>query len=94
MIKGAWLSNFAIEYFSASGNIDNKTHNISHVSLNLDGYIYSPDPNDQIRQLNNMVQKMKDDKDFSEHFDNIILIDSRSEIFNNYSTKNFRINCK
>lgn len=93
LLKGAWLSNFSIEYFAPGGNAGN-SRNSSHIALSLDGLVYLPNPNDQIRQVNNMVQAMKEDKEFAEHFDNIILNDSRSEIYNNYPVKSFRINCK
>jgi len=81
---GAWLSNFTIDYYGASEN----------VALGIDGYVYLPNTNDQIRQINTMVEKMKSDQKLAKLFSEIVLTNVRQEMLNNYPVTYFRITCK
>lgn len=83
--KGAWLSNLSIEYFDG---------NINKVVIGIDGYVYLPNVDDQIRQVNTIIPKMKADKEFSELFENIVLTNAKKDTFNNYPVTFFHITCK
>lgn len=85
MPKGAWLSNLSIEYFDG---------NINKVVIGIDGYVYLPNVDDQIRQVNTIIPKMKADKEFSELFENIVLTNAKKDTFNNYPVTFFHITCK
>lgn len=83
--KGAWLSNLNIEYYDG---------NINKIVIGIDGYVYLPNVDDQIRQVNTIIPKMKADKEFSELFENIVLTNAKKDMFNNYPVTFFHITCK
>lgn len=94
LTKGAWLSSFSIEYYDTMENTDTGPRKVSKVALGLDGYVYLPNTNEQIRQVNAFAAKLKSDESLAKLFNEIVLANVKQEMSNNYPTTYFRITCK
>ncbi len=93
--KGAWLSDLKIEYYEIPESTDTGLiKRVTKISIGIDGYVYLPNPDEQIRQVNTMIAQMKNDKDFTNLFTNIALSNVKKDTVNNYPVTHFRINCK
>lgn len=66
----------------------------SKLNLTINGYVYLEDKNQQIRLVNNMVTKLKDNKNFAGKFENINLLNVRSVTLNNYPVTQFDVSCQ
>jgi hypothetical protein len=92
--NGAWLSTYTIDYSDVTQTDAAGSRVVNKPVLGMDGYIYLPNPNDQIRQVNVLVTKLKTDEKFSKLFSEIVLTNVRQETLNNYPVTYFRITCK
>lgn len=92
--SGAWISNLTIEYAENTENREGSPRRTSKVSVVIEGYVYLPNTNDQIRMANTLASKMKDDKDLAKVFNEVILTNVRQDTLNNDPVTNFRINLK
>lgn len=92
---GAWLNDLRIEYYEAPETTDTGfLKKVTKTSIDIDGYVYLPNLDEQIRQVNTMIARMKNDKEFAALFSNIALSNVKKDTVNNYSVTHFRINCK
>ncbi len=92
--KGAWLNDLSIEYFETPENTADGMRRVTKISIGIDGNVYLPNPDEQIRQINTMVAQMKNDKNFMKSFANVTLSNVKKESVNNYPVTHFRITCK
>ena len=92
--SGAWLNNLNIEYYEGAETNDGILRRVANVALSMDGYVYLPTSNEQLRQINTMVAKMKNDKELAKLFKEIVLANVKQDNYNNYTVTNFRIGCK
>lgn len=92
--QGAWISTLTIDYVENQENRDGVPRRTSRINAVIEGYAYLPNPNDQIRLINSLVSKLKDEKDFARSFNDIVLTNVRQDTLNNDPVTNFRISCK
>ncbi|MDZ4243400.1 MAG: pilus assembly protein PilM, partial [Candidatus Omnitrophota bacterium] len=89
--EGTWLRNWEIRY----EDIRDATNAVtSKISINLDGYVYMQNANEQFRVATQLAAKLGANKDFAKGFSSIDLVTVKQEIVNNYSATYFKIVCK
>lgn len=77
--EGLWLKDLSISYKSKRARSGKPG-----ISLTLNGYAYNPDINEEFRMINNLVPWFNKQKHFGNTFENIVISNSRQEIFGKY----------
>ena len=95
--KGTWLSDFRVSYEDVEHSEDkDKTFARlnSNIFMELNGYAYDKNPNEQIRQINAFVAGLKNIKVLSEAFGSIDLISAQTQTLQDHTVTGFRIVCR
>ncbi|MCK5014137.1 MAG: pilus assembly protein PilM [Candidatus Omnitrophica bacterium] len=62
--------------------------------INIEGYAYSENRNQQFRLVNRLLRNLKDNKEFSGFFSDIDVETTKSQKLNDFSVTAFKIECK
>ena len=96
--EGAWFKDWEISYIKRKIMPDEQTQTIersvSNISVMLEGYAYTKNTNEQFRLVNNLVTKLKNEKDIAAAFKDIDLVTVRQETLNEHPVTYFKINLK
>jgi len=88
--QGVWLNRFTIEYQNPGKAGESKSMPL----IQLEGYAYHRDPNEQYRVINNLIGLLRKDEEFSKMFKTIERDNMSQSKFQNYTVTSFRITCK
>ncbi|MFA5060225.1 MAG: pilus assembly protein PilM [Candidatus Omnitrophota bacterium] len=101
--EGAWLSRLTIDFTNAS---DPRTFSgraqkpgdeplmNSRTSLDMDGFVFAQDPNQQINLVNKLIASLKNDKQFSQPFEAISLVNAQKQDLKEHTVTSFKIICR
>ena len=89
-----WFRSFKIDYYTKKTNDQEHRRSIPKVSLNVDGYVYTEDTNEQFRLVNSFVTTLKENAKFSQIFESIDLESVRSDTFQEYPVTFFNVKCE
>lgn len=101
--NGTWLSNFNITYDDSEALKSNDpTQSVSIITLSpkpglivtLEGYAYSQNRNNQFQLINVLLKNLKNDKEFSDTFQNIVLETTRVQKLDDNEVTAFKIVCE
>ncbi len=98
--SGTWLTNFSIKYSDVSSGKRSRRRKkiqaeetITKVSVQLTGYVYSPDDTQQINLINELMENLRGDNDLSEQFSQIVLKSARKDRIDEHAVTLFQISC-
>lgn len=86
---GTWLTSFDIFYTSETSK-DKKIK----IIVELEGYAYLENTNGQFSLVNSIAQNLKNDKDFTQNFEDILLETVRAEKMGVFPVTYFKIKCQ
>lgn len=99
--QGTWLETLQITYsddtFPKEKSLfqdKNQPQWQPKATLNLDGYVYQEDVNQQIRLINALVADLKNNQNFAPFFESIELVSAQTQTLDGYVVTHFRIACK
>lgn len=103
--QGAWLKELTINFFpgstdstnpSRSGEfraISSQPQKEKQVKINMTGYAFVENTNQQLRLVKNLISNMKNNKEFMRFFKNVSFTTETTEL-NGYPVTYFKINCE
>ncbi len=93
--KGAWLNNMKIEMREkrARSQTDQNANIISPV-VSLQGQVYDKNSSRQVEVINEFVDSLRRNKEFSAEFDNIVLVSVRKNQEDDIVSTHFEIRCE
>ncbi|OGW98374.1 MAG: hypothetical protein A2Z81_07940 [Omnitrophica WOR_2 bacterium GWA2_45_18] len=95
--EGTWIKNFLIIYAKPSQGIqvnDQQSNIKDTLSLELSGFAFLENTQEQFRLVNTFLKKLKDTADFSSFFGNIDLETIKSQKLGSIPVTFFRIKCQ
>lgn len=101
---GLWLTNFSIAYEDTlpAQRLQQKKDKISQelpktitkITVDLNGYSFHQDQNQQISQVNNFVENLKNDPEISVIFNDISLKNVKKQTLDEQTVTSFQVTCK
>ncbi len=93
---GAWLTNLSINYpeQTSKPKISPSQEPTIKVTILMDGYIYTPDINEQLSLANRLPAGFKSDQEFSRFFQEAKLLTVRKETVDDFTVTYFQISLK
>ena len=86
MPQGAWLQDFKIEY--AGKGVKN-----THLSMDINGYLFKDNLNEQMADVNVLVSAFKNDKVLAKFISNVNLISLKKDKIDDHEVTSFVIHC-
>jgi hypothetical protein len=104
LIEGTWLKELAMEYTDISLADMNARKGITEpvepgamirkLKINIGGYAYLKNTNQQIRLINNLINNIKSDQQFTKFFEDVKLLTAQTTELKNQTVTLFRILCE
>jgi len=92
--QGVWLRSLKIDYYNKQMMDNDHQRTIVKVMMNVDGYAYTEDTNEQFRLVNTLVATLKENDKLRGIFESIDLESVRSDVFQEYPVTYFNVKCE
>jgi len=92
--EGMWVRSLKVNYYNKQTKDKKHQRNIPKVMMNIDGYAYTEDTNEQFRLVNTFVATLKENEKINRIFESIDLESVRSDTFEEYPVTFFNVKCE